>query len=153
MNRWATQTLTIPPPQGTESSTGPGQINSSPITKLKNISSELQSNSHNLGGVECWTCLFERGWGKETNSQWTKPGKVTNVESGDGAISQLPRVAQLALSRGEARHKGWEWVWGNKPTSQSRAGVDPWAGLMRLRAGLKTELSHLAGGGANQTEF
>jgi hypothetical protein len=70
-------------------------------------------------------------------------------------------------NRGEARSWTSEWRWekqqrlrvedgggwgvsgGSQPTSQSRAVVDCWASLLRLRVVLKTELPHLSGKGAD----
>jgi hypothetical protein len=50
----------------------------------------------------------------------------TKADNGGGATSQPPKVGQV---------------------------MDPRAGLVRQRAVLKTELPHLAGEGANQTEL
>jgi hypothetical protein len=56
-------------------------------------------------------------------------------------------------SHGKKSNKGWEWGWGNKPTTRSRVVVDHCASLMGLRAVLKTSLPHLTGGGADQPEL
>jgi hypothetical protein len=57
--------------------------------------------------MECWTCPEEL--------------KVTKTESRGGATNQHPRGV-LTPSRGQERHKGWQWGWGDKPTSQRRIG-------------------------------
>jgi hypothetical protein len=56
-------------------------------------------------------------------------------------------------SHGRKSNKGWEWGWGNKPTTRSRVVVDHCASLMGLRVVLKTSLPHLTGGGADQPEL
>jgi hypothetical protein len=38
--------------------------------------------------------------------------------------------AELSVSGGGVRHKGWECGWGDKPNSQSRGMADHWASLL-----------------------
>jgi hypothetical protein len=80
-------------------------------------------------------------------------GQTTKADSQGGATSQIPRGSELALAeigRGTKAKSGGE-VTGKPP----KAGqvVDPGADLVGQRAAFKTELPHLAGEGADQTEL
>jgi hypothetical protein len=93
---------------------------------LKTIGSKLQSNTRSWAGVVCRTFPSEGGWGKESNSQWMKVGKVTKHENRGGVTRQPSKGEQV---------------------------VESWAGLMSLRLELKTELSHLVGAKADHMEL
>jgi hypothetical protein len=79
-------------------------------------------------------------------------GWNTEPENRGGARNQT-LSAKLSGNKYGKSKKGWEWVWGDKPTSRAGQVLDPGAALLGQRAVLKTELPHLTGGGANQTEL
>jgi hypothetical protein len=56
-----------------------------------------------------------------------------------------------APSRDQEKHKGCEWGWGDRPTSQSKAGGRSRSWSLGQRTTFKNEFSHLSGEGANQT--
>jgi hypothetical protein len=91
-------------------------------TKLKSINSELYSNTNSGGGGGMLNLHWRIGVGQEVNSQWTNAGKTTKLRVGVRRQAKLPEEP-LAPSRDQERHKVWEQGWGNRPTSQSGAGV------------------------------
>jgi hypothetical protein len=73
---------------------------------------------------------------------------VGQAENRGGMTSQPPEES-LTPRRGQERHKGW--VTG-QPLKVGQV-VYPRADHVGQRAAFKTELSHLAGGGTDQTEL
>jgi hypothetical protein len=71
---------------------------------------------------------------------------------GVGQQANLPEELNYQQTEAGQGTKAENKVGGNKPTSQSGGVGDHWASLVGLREVLITE-SHLAGGGANQTEL
>jgi hypothetical protein len=69
---------------------------------------------------------LEKGWGKEPNSQCQTVRELMQanqqrLRDGVGWQANLPQEL-LAPSRGQERHKDWEWGWGDRPTSERGVG-------------------------------
>jgi hypothetical protein len=130
----------------------------SPIEKLKNINSELQSNTDSGGGGGTLNLTQRMGVDQGAklsalNSQWANMyAKQQRLKAGSGWQANLPEEP-LTPSRDCKKHKSWERGWGNRPTPKSRAGDGSWSWTLGQRAAFKTELPHLAGVVADQTEL
>jgi hypothetical protein len=92
-NRWASPT-SLPIPWENNPVQPLGRLN--PTTaKLKNLISELKSNTNSVGGGGTLNLPWRMGLGpgaefSAPNSQWNA-GKAAKAESGDGITSQTPR--------------------------------------------------------------
>jgi hypothetical protein len=106
------------------------QTESPSHNKTEKHNSKLESNTTSRGGWNTEPALKNGGGQRDElsvpNCQRKNVDKATKAEGRDGVTSQPPKVGR---------------------------GVDPRAGLVGQMAVYKTELPHIAEGGADQTEL